>query len=100
MMFDIRHYDTKFLVANPGFATGLKKDMIDWCMEMNTSAKEYVCPTCGVKTVLTERNGSDGYSWVCRKFGVIAHHVRRTVRKGSWFDESKLSIPEIFICEL
>ncbi|GBM58641.1 hypothetical protein AVEN_251912-1 [Araneus ventricosus] len=57
-------------------------------------AKEYACPTCGEKMVLTERDGSDDYSWVCRKFGVNAHHFRRTVRKGSWFDESKLSTPE------
>ncbi|GBO37393.1 hypothetical protein AVEN_181922-1 [Araneus ventricosus] len=76
---------------------GLKKDMIDWCMEMNMNTKEYVCLTCGMKMVLTERNGSDGYSWVCIKFGVNAHHVRRTARKGSWFDESKLNIPEILI---
>ncbi|GBN88255.1 hypothetical protein AVEN_163430-1 [Araneus ventricosus] len=76
---------------------GLKKDVIDWCMEMNLIAKAYVCPTCGVKMVLTERDGSDGCSWVCRKFGVNAQHVRGTVRKGSWFGESKLSIPENLI---
>ncbi|GBO25369.1 hypothetical protein AVEN_161978-1, partial [Araneus ventricosus] len=56
-------------------------------MEMNLIANEYVCPTCGVKLVLTERDGSDVYSWVCRKFGVNAHHVRRTVINGSWFVE-------------
>ncbi|GBN42053.1 hypothetical protein AVEN_76335-1 [Araneus ventricosus] len=64
-----------------------KKDVIDLCMEMNLFAKEYVCPTCGVKMVLIQRDGSDGYSWICRKFGVNSHHVKRTVRKGSWFDE-------------
>ncbi|GBN96596.1 hypothetical protein AVEN_242579-1 [Araneus ventricosus] len=68
----------------------LKKYVIDCCMKMNLIAKEYVCPTCGVKMVLTERDVSDGYSCVCRKFGVNAHHVRRTVRKGSWFDEIAL----------
>ncbi|GBO37911.1 hypothetical protein AVEN_152094-1 [Araneus ventricosus] len=76
---------------------GLKKDVMDGCMEVNLIANESVCQTCGVKLVLTERDRSDGYSWVCRKFGVNAHHVRRTVRKDSWFDESKLSIPEILI---
>ncbi|GBN72067.1 hypothetical protein AVEN_19977-1 [Araneus ventricosus] len=66
-------------------------------MSMNMIAKVYVCPTCGEKMVLTGRDGLDGYSWVCRKFGVNAHHVRRSVRKGSWFDESRLSIPEVLI---
>ncbi|GBN29234.1 hypothetical protein AVEN_151168-1 [Araneus ventricosus] len=64
-------------------------------MSMNMIAKVYVCPTCGEKMVLTQRDGSDGYSWVCRKFGVNAHLVRRSVRNGSWFDESRLSIPEM-----
>ncbi|GBO44079.1 hypothetical protein AVEN_38337-1 [Araneus ventricosus] len=67
---------------------GLKEDVIDGCMEVNLIAKESVCPTCGVKMVLTERDRSGGYSWVCRKFGVNAHHVRRTVRKGRWFYEN------------
>ncbi|GBN39308.1 hypothetical protein AVEN_148385-1 [Araneus ventricosus] len=81
-----------------GLKKGPKKDVIDWCMNMNMIAKEYVCPTCGEKMVLCERNDiSDGYHWVCRKFGMNAHHVRRSVRKGSWFDESKLSIPEILM---
>ncbi|GBN19510.1 hypothetical protein AVEN_255799-1 [Araneus ventricosus] len=51
----------------------------------------------GEKMVLTERDGSDGYGCVCRKFGVNAHHVKRTMRKGSWFDESKLSMPDVMI---
>ncbi|GBL74685.1 hypothetical protein AVEN_243571-1 [Araneus ventricosus] len=76
---------------------GCKKDVIDWYMKMNLIAKEYVCPICGEKMVLPERDGSDGYSWVCRKYGLNAHYVRKTVRKGSWFDESKLSISEILI---
>ncbi|GBN03305.1 hypothetical protein AVEN_249562-1 [Araneus ventricosus] len=81
-----------------GLKKGPKKDVIDWCMSMNMIAKEYVCPTCGEKMVLCERNDiSEGYHWVCRKFGMNADHVRRSVRKGSWFDESKLSMPEILM---
>ncbi|GBO43441.1 hypothetical protein AVEN_241714-1 [Araneus ventricosus] len=87
-------FDLEYLY---GLKKGSKEDVIEWCMSMNFIAKEYVCPTCGVKMVLTERDGSDGYGWVCRKFGVNAHHVKRSVRKGSWFDESKLSMPEVMI---
>ncbi|GBN34126.1 hypothetical protein AVEN_43304-1 [Araneus ventricosus] len=83
-------YDLEFLY-------GLKKDVIEWCMGMDMIAKEYGCPTCGEKMVLTERNCSDGYIWVCRKFGVNEHHIKRTVRKCSWFDESKLIIPQALV---
>ncbi|GBN19518.1 hypothetical protein AVEN_255806-1 [Araneus ventricosus] len=51
----------------------------------------------GEKMDLIERDGSDSYGWVCQKFGVNAYHVKRTVRKGSWFDESKSSMPEVMI---
>ncbi|GBN17481.1 hypothetical protein AVEN_112070-1 [Araneus ventricosus] len=88
-------FDLEFLY---GLKKGPKKDVIDWCMSMNIITKEYACPTCGEKMVLCERNDiSDGYHWVCRKLGMNAHHVRRSVRKGSWFDESKLSMPEVLM---
>ncbi|GBM60772.1 hypothetical protein AVEN_182275-1 [Araneus ventricosus] len=77
-LFDLEHLY--------GLKKGCKEDVIDWCMEMNLITKEYACPTCAVKMVLTERDGLDGYTRFCRKFGVNAHHVRKTMRKGSWFD--------------
>ncbi|GBL81146.1 hypothetical protein AVEN_83196-1 [Araneus ventricosus] len=87
-------YDLEFLY---GLKKGSKKEGNEWCMGMDMIAKEYVCPTCGEKMILTENNCSDGYAWVCRKFGVNEHHIKRTVRKGSWFEESKLTIPEVLI---
>ncbi|GBN89235.1 hypothetical protein AVEN_197865-1 [Araneus ventricosus] len=87
-------YDLEFLY---GLKKGSKKEVIAWCMSMDMIAKAYVCPTCGEKMVLTENNCSDGYAWVCRKFGVNEHHIKRTVRKGSWFSESKLTISEVLI---
>ncbi|GBN08085.1 hypothetical protein AVEN_273838-1 [Araneus ventricosus] len=74
---------------------GSKIDVIKFCMDVNWIAKEYVCCKCGEKMVLSERNDiSDGYNWVCRQSD---HYIKRTVRKGSWFDGSRLSIPEILI---
>ncbi|GBN68320.1 hypothetical protein AVEN_95295-1 [Araneus ventricosus] len=87
-------FDLEFLY---GLKKGSKKEVIAWCMSMDMIAKEYVCPTCGEKMVLTEIACSDGYAWVCRKFGVNEHHIKRTVRKGSWFSESKLTMPEVLI---
>ncbi|GBN24775.1 hypothetical protein AVEN_11507-1 [Araneus ventricosus] len=87
-------YVSEFLY---GLKKGSKKEVIEWRMCMDMIAKEYVCPTCGEKMILTENNCSDDYAWVCRKFGVNEHHIKRTVRKGSWFSESKLTIPEVLI---
>ncbi|GBN86375.1 hypothetical protein AVEN_128405-1 [Araneus ventricosus] len=46
-------FDLKYLYR---LKNGCKKDVIDWCMKMNLIAKEYVCPTCEEKMVLTERS--------------------------------------------
>ncbi|GBO29801.1 hypothetical protein AVEN_188023-1 [Araneus ventricosus] len=56
-------FDLEFLY---GLKKGSKKEVIEWCMGMDMIAKEYVCPTCGEKMVLTEKNCSDGYAWVCQ----------------------------------
>ncbi|GBN05085.1 hypothetical protein AVEN_1052-1 [Araneus ventricosus] len=80
-------YDLEFFV----WVEERKQERCDWI------AKEYVCPTCGEKMVLIEKNCSNGYIWVCRKFGVNEHHIKRSVRKGNWFEESKLTIPEVLI---
>ncbi|GBM88543.1 hypothetical protein AVEN_86736-1 [Araneus ventricosus] len=74
---------------------GSQIDVIIFRMDVNLFGKEYVCCKCGEKMVLCERNDIfDGFNWVCRKSD---HYIKRTVRKGSWFDCSRLSIPEILI---
>ncbi|GBL63932.1 hypothetical protein AVEN_221021-1 [Araneus ventricosus] len=57
-------YDLEFLY---GLKKGSKKDVLEWCMAMDLIAKEYVCPTCGEKMVLTERDVPDGYIWIFSK---------------------------------
>ncbi|GFV58796.1 DDE_Tnp_IS1595 domain-containing protein [Trichonephila clavipes] len=39
---------------------------------------------------LMKRNSSDGYIWECQKRGANGHRTKRSVRKNSWFEESKL----------
>ncbi|KFM62518.1 hypothetical protein X975_17148, partial [Stegodyphus mimosarum] len=57
----------------------------------------FVCCKCGENMRLCERKGSmDGFEWRCRKQGKVnAHDVRRSVRKGSWFSHSHLSMCDI-----
>lgn len=36
----------------------------------------------------------DGLRWECRKYGNKKHRTERSIRKGSWFDNSNLSLQE------
>uniref|UniRef100_A0A0M3ICP9 DDE_Tnp_IS1595 domain-containing protein n=1 Tax=Ascaris lumbricoides TaxID=6252 RepID=A0A0M3ICP9_ASCLU len=72
--------------------------VLDFCMHLGIIAKEYTCPECGKKMSLHERPGViDKYEWVCRKYGPSMHYVKRSVRKGSWFSESRLSIVDLLL---
>ncbi|GBM95020.1 hypothetical protein AVEN_29382-1 [Araneus ventricosus] len=88
-------FDLSFLY---GLKNGPKRDVIDFCMKMDLIAKEYVCPSCNEKMELSECSTlEDGFIWCCRKYGQNAHHIKRSVRKGSWFECSHLSMPEVLI---
>ncbi|GBO15184.1 hypothetical protein AVEN_38646-1 [Araneus ventricosus] len=88
-------FDLSFLY---GLKNGPKRDVIDFCMKMDLIAKEYVCPACNEKMELSECSTlEDGFIWCCRKYGQNAHHIKRSVRKGSWFECSHLSMPEVLI---
>ncbi|GFU84135.1 mitotic-spindle organizing protein 2A [Trichonephila clavipes] len=58
----------------------------------------YECPKCGKNMVMRERKGTiDGYEWRCRtKGGENPHDVCKSIRKGTWFSKSHLSVCDIF----
>ncbi|KFM62468.1 hypothetical protein X975_19769, partial [Stegodyphus mimosarum] len=60
-------------------------------------ASNYECPTCDERMGLYERKSAvlDGFEWRCRKKGVNAHDVCRSIRKNLWFSKSKLSMHDI-----
>lgn len=67
--------------------------MIDWCMRMGLIADKYVCPLCGENMILKMCSlVNKKYMWRCVNNG---HDVKRSVRRGSWFDKSKLSMNQI-----
>ncbi|GFX76138.1 uncharacterized protein TNCV_1835131 [Trichonephila clavipes] len=55
-------------------------------------ASSYECPKCNEQMGLNERKSVvlDGFEWRCRKKGVNTHDVCRSIRKNSWFSNSKL----------
>ena len=75
-----------------------KRDVLDYCMSLGLIAKERVCPRCERGMILTARGDYvDGYEWLCRGVPGDRHKVKRTVRGGSWFSMSKLSIMQILL---
>lgn len=55
-------------------------------------ARVYKCPTCAEKIKLKKRNDTkDGRHWQCIK----GHNVKRSVRKITWLENSKLKMFEI-----
>ncbi|GFV70175.1 mitotic-spindle organizing protein 2A [Trichonephila clavipes] len=71
-----------------------KKETLEWCMKANLIASRYDCPRCKKEMRLQERKGTvDGYERRCRSQSKDnPHDVVRSVRKGTWFSESKLAI--------
>ncbi|GFX97375.1 mitotic-spindle organizing protein 2A [Trichonephila clavipes] len=71
-----------------------KKETLEWCMKANLIASRYECPRCKKEMRLQKRKGTvDGYEWRCRSQSKDnPHDIVRSVRKGTWFSESKLAI--------
>ncbi|GBN59181.1 hypothetical protein AVEN_88712-1 [Araneus ventricosus] len=66
---------------------------LKFCMDNGLLAKWYECPVCGERMKLVDSDGTKvGKVWSCRKRGVNAHQIKRAVRKGSWFQDSHLSL--------
>ncbi|GFY17379.1 mitotic-spindle organizing protein 2A [Trichonephila clavipes] len=64
-------------------------------MKANLIASRYECSRCKKKKyAFAKRKGTvDGYEWRCRNQSKDNRHdVVRSVRKGTWFSESKLAI--------
>ncbi|GFQ64964.1 uncharacterized protein TNCT_409511 [Trichonephila clavata] len=64
-------------------------------MEKGLIAASAECSVCKKAMRLVKKNSSDGYIWECRKKGANGHRMKRSVRKNSWFEESKLSMLDI-----
>ena len=64
---------------------------------VNIISSNYVCPQCrkpmDIKKICNAHASSYGYAWSCgRREGGIKHNVTRSIRKGSWLQNSNLTI--------
>ena len=74
-----------------------KDNVIRWCMDEGLIACERVCGHCnkGMKLVVCG-DRSDGHKWECRRQeGGKRHKVEMSIRQGSWFKKSNMTIEEI-----
>lgn len=68
-------------------------EYIKWLQECGLLADKYVCSKCVCEMVLgVKSESSDGYVWRCFKC-----KTSRSVRCGSWFAKSKLSLKNIVL---
>lgn len=75
-----------------------KMRVIRFCMDMGVIASEYECPKCGRQMKLTaNKKAADYFEWACRSKVVPIHRIRRSVRLGSWFARSNLSLTDILL---
>ena len=76
-----------------------KLDLIQYLQSLGLLSKWYSCPKCNADMTLTKRNDvSDGYIWVCTKESGPReehHKITRSLRKGTWFSGSRLSLGEV-----
>ena len=74
-----------------------KELTIKWLMDEKLIASKQMCERCGEEMSLVEcSDRSDGYRWECRKQDKGRRHkFTVSIRKGSWFAESNLTIEEV-----
>lgn len=73
--------------------------VIKWCQFHGLIAKEYICPVCSKPMKLVPRKEvSDHFGWGCRtEGGDNPHRIQRSIRNGTWFELSRLTIPQILL---
>lgn len=70
---------------------------IKWLMEEKLIASKQRCRRCGEDMLLVKyTDQSDGFKWECRKqVKGRRHKLTISIHKGSWFEESNLTIEEV-----
>jgi hypothetical protein len=69
---------------------------IEWCRERGLLSNHQTCPTCGEDMKIENHKCNDSEIWRCRKMVLgTKHDCKLSIRSGSVFEGSNLSIREI-----
>ena len=84
-------YDDLIVVLND------KDRLIQWLMGEGLLAKSRLCSVCGSDMILVNCDDrSDGFKWECRRrIDGKRHRVEMSIRTGSWFAQSNMTLEEI-----
>ena len=74
-----------------------KEMLVDWLMAEGLIAGGHLCPLCNEKMTLTKcEDRSDGWKCGCRRQeNNKRHKTEILIRKGSWFEKSKMTLEEV-----
>ena len=74
-----------------------KEMLIAWLMSEGMLTNVRLCPLCSEEMNLVRcTDRSDGFRWECRKQeGGKRHRADTSIRKGSWFEQSNMTLEEI-----
>ena len=73
-----------------------KELTIKWLMKERLIALKQNCPRCGEMLLVECEDRSDGFRWECRKQSGNRHHKQAlSIRKGTWFEQSNLTLEEV-----
>ncbi|GFQ79972.1 hypothetical protein TNCT_256651 [Trichonephila clavata] len=95
---DVMWYDE---IVNLRYLCGLdkEKETFEFCIEAGLIANRYECCKCGKEMKLVERHDiSDSFEWRCKsKVKGQMHDVKKNVRKGSFFELSRMTMNDILV---
>ena len=74
-----------------------KEMLVKWLMEEGLLRKSRLCERCSKEMSLVMcEDRSDGWKWQCQKqSNGKRHRVEESIRKGSWFSNSRLALEEM-----
>ena len=74
-----------------------KERLMEWMMDEGLLVKNQLCGKCrGEMNLVKCEDRSDGYKWECRKqINSKRHRVEMSIRNGSWFAESNMTLEEM-----
>ena len=74
-----------------------KENLISWLMSEGLLTKDPSCYVCEDKMKLARCNDrSDGFKWECkRQINNKRHKVEKSIRSGSWFEKSNMTLEEV-----
>ncbi|GFU74980.1 DDE_Tnp_IS1595 domain-containing protein [Trichonephila clavipes] len=70
-------------------------NVVEFCQNLKLLAPSVTCLCGEVMIISVFKESADGYMWTCPKNKENEHCSVQCIRKGTWFENSELSIPEI-----